>query len=199
MSKKIHLEFFNRDTLKVAEDLIGKIIVRKYNDDIIKVRITEVEAYKELNDKASHSYKGKFTDRTKVMFGTYGKTYIYLIYGRYYCLNFVTEEKGRGCAVLIRRGEILEGLDSAAYLRYNKKYHELNRYQKESISNGPGKLSMALNLTKDDNDKLLDSQDLYLKSDDYSDFKIQRGKRINIDYGEEAKDYLWRFYMKESV
>jgi DNA-3-methyladenine glycosylase len=176
MSKKIPLEFFNRETLKVAEDLIGKIIVRKYNDDFIKIRITEVEAYKELNDKASHSYKGKVTNRTKVMFGTYGKTYIYLIYGMYYCLNFVTEEKGKGYAVLIRSGEILEGMDLAAFLRYNKKYRELNKYQKKNISNGPGKLSMALNLKKDDNDKFLNSQDLYLEADDYSDFKIQRGK-----------------------
>jgi DNA-3-methyladenine glycosylase len=117
----------------------------------------------------------------------------------YYCLNFVTEEKGKGYAVLIRSGEILEGMDLAAFLRYNKKYRELNKYQKKNISNGPGKLSMALNLKKDDNDKFLNSQDLYLESDDYSDFKIQRGKRINIGYAEEARDYLWRFYMKESV
>jgi len=197
MNKKLNLEFFNRNTLEVAKDLIGKIIVRKYKDSLIKIRITETEGYTGINDKASHSYNGKITDRTKVMFGNYGKTYIYLIYGMYNCLNFVTEEKGSGSAVLIREGKIIEGLDTASVLRYNKKYKNLNNYQKNNISNGPGKLTMSLNLTKKDNDTFLDSKDLYIEDDGYDGFKIGRGKRINIDYAEEAKDFLWRFYMKE--
>ncbi len=197
MNKKLKLDFFNRDTLEVAEDLIGKIIVRRYKDELIKIRITETEGYTGIKDKGSHSYNGKITNRTRVMFGTYGKTYIYLIYGIYYCLNFVTEEKGSGSAVLIREGKIIKGLDTASVLRYNKKYNELNNYQKKNISNGPGKLTIALNLTKKDNDKFLNSNDLYLEDDGYDSFKIERGKRINIDYAEEAKDFLWRFYMKE--
>ncbi len=197
MKKKINLEFFNRDTLEVAKDLIGKIIVRRYKDELIKIRITETEGYTGIKDKASHSYNSRITDRTKVMFGTYGKTYIYLIYGMYYCLNFVTEEKGSGSAVLIREGKIIKGLDTASLLRYNKKYNELNKYQKKNISNGPGKITMAINLTKKDNDIFLDSEDLYLEDDGYNDFQIGRGKRININYAEEAKDFLWRFYMKE--
>lgn len=197
MSKKINLEFFNRNTLKVAEDLIGKIIVRKYNGKLLKIRITETEGYLGVKDKASHSYNGKITERTKVMFGSYGKTYIYLIYGMYHCLNFVTEEEGVGAAVLIRGGKIVKGMDTVAVLRYNKKYKDLNNYQRKNITNGPGKLTMALNLTKKDNDKFLNSKDLYLEDDGYNDFEIGRGKRINIDYAEEAKDYLWRFYLKE--
>ncbi len=197
MNKKLNLEFFNRNTLKVAEELIGKVIVRKYKDQVIKIRIAETEGYTGIKDKASHSYNGKLTDRTKVMFGTYGKTYIYLIYGMYYCLNFVTEEKGSGSAVLIREGKIIKGLDTVSILRYNKKYKDLNNYQKRNISNGPGKLTMALNITKEDNDKFLDSNDLYLEDDGYDSFKVERGKRINIDYAEEAKEFLWRFYMKD--
>ena len=197
MSKKLKLNFFNRDTLEVAEDLIGKIIVRKYKNDFIKIRITVTEGYTGKEDKASHSYKGKITNRTKVMFGTFGKTYIYLIYGMYYCLNFVTEEKGKGSAVLIREGKIIKGLDTASILRYNKKYEDLNNYQKKNITNGPGKLTIALNITKKDNDKFLNSKDLYLEDDGYDNYEIGRGKRINIDYAEEAKDYLWRFFMKE--
>ena len=197
MNKRLNLEFFNRNTLKVAEDLIGKIIVRKYNGKLLKIRIIETEGYLGVKDKASHSYNGKITERTKVMFGSYGKTYIYLIYGMYHCLNFVTEEEGVGAAVLIRGGKIVKGMDTAAFLRYNKKYKDLNNYQRKNITNGPGKLTMALNLTKKDNDKFLNSKDLYLEDDGYNDFEIGRGKRVNIDYAEEAKDYLWRFYLKE--
>ena len=197
MSKKLKLNFFNRDTLEVAEDLIGKIIVRKYKNDFIKIRITVTEAYTGKEDKASHSYNGKVTNRTKVMFGPYGKTYIYLIYGMYYCLNFVTEEKGKGSAVLIREGKIIKGLDTASILRYNKKHKDLNSYEKKNITNGPGKLSIALNLTKKENDKFLDSDDLFLEDDGFDEYVIGRGKRINIDYAEEGKDYLWRFFMKD--
>ena len=197
MNKRLNLEFFNRNTLKVAEDLIGKIIVRKYKDKLLKIRITETEGYLGEKVKASHTYNGKVTERTKVMFGPYGKTYIYLIYGMYYCINFVTEEEGVGSAVLIRSGNVIKGLDTISILRYNKKYKYLNSYQRKNISNGPGKLSIALNLSKENNDIFLNSEDLYLLDDGYRDFEVGRGKRINIDYAEEAKDYLWRFYLKE--
>ena len=90
---KLNRNFFDRDARIVGEDLIGKILVRKYDDTVIKSRIVETEAYIAAIDKASHAYGGKITPRTKVMFGPPGHAYVYFIYGMYYCMNFVTEEE----------------------------------------------------------------------------------------------------------
>ena len=96
-------EFYNRDTLTVARDLLGRDIVRVLEDGTELVcRITETEAYIGRLDKACHAYGGKRTPRTETLFAPPGTAYIYLIYGMYHCLNFVTEEEGEPAAVLIR-------------------------------------------------------------------------------------------------
>ena len=98
-------EFFNRNTIVVAKELLGKYLVRNIGGKIIKARITETEAYCGIKDKACHASKG-LTERTKIMFGPPGHAYVYLIYGIYHCLNVVTREKGCPEAVLIRSAEI---------------------------------------------------------------------------------------------
>src|SRR3989338_6256216 len=98
---KLKREFFNRDTVVVAQELLGKYLVRKINGKIVKFRITETEAYCGSKDLPCHASKG-MTPRTNVMFGPPGHAYIYLIYGMYYCLNIVTEKEGYPAAVLIR-------------------------------------------------------------------------------------------------
>ncbi|SHJ40155.1 DNA-3-methyladenine glycosylase [Dethiosulfatibacter aminovorans DSM 17477] len=188
---KLDREFYNRPTLDVARDLVGKVLVHKG----LSLRITETEAYIGDIDKACHCYKGRITERTRVMFGPPGFSYIYLIYGMYNCFNIVTERKGCGCAVLIRGGIPLDGRDEMSMYRFKKPYVELSGYQKRNFANGPGKLCMALNLTRDQNSIDLLGDELYLYDDGYTEFDIEIGKRINIDYAEEAKDFMWRFRM----
>jgi DNA-3-methyladenine glycosylase len=92
-------DFYNRDTLEVAPDLLGKYLIRKINGHQLVGKIVEVEAYKGSIDKGAHSYNYRRTPRTEVMFGPPGHAYVYLIYGMYYCLNIVTEEEGRSMCV----------------------------------------------------------------------------------------------------
>src|SRR3989338_6779978 len=105
---KLKRIFFNRNTVTVAKDLLGKYLVRRIGRKIIAAKITETEAYCGQNDLACHASKG-ITPRTKVMFGPPGHAYIYLIYGMYHCLNIVTEKEGYPSAVLIRGCELANG------------------------------------------------------------------------------------------
>jgi len=103
MRKILTQKFFNRDTKTIAQELLGKYLVRKIGDREVSVMITETEAYDGLQDKASHASKGK-TARTEIMFGEAGYWYVYLCYGMYYMLNIVTREVGYPAAILIRGG-----------------------------------------------------------------------------------------------
>lgn len=191
---KLKKEFYLRDTLTVAKDLLGKYIVRKIDGNVLIMKITETEAYIGPIDKACHAYDNKITSRTKVMFEQGGCAYVYLIYGMYYCLNVVTQKQGEGCAVLIRGAEPVDNIDYISMLRYNKPYNELTKYQLKNFANGPGKLCKCLNITKELNGIDLLSDSLYItEGEKITSFNT--GKRINIDYAEEAKDFLWRFYL----
>ncbi|WMJ78403.1 MULTISPECIES: DNA-3-methyladenine glycosylase [unclassified Sedimentibacter] len=185
--------FYDRDARLVAEDLIGKVIVRSYEDNVIKVRITETEAYIADIDKASHGYGGKVTPRTKVMFGPPGYTYVYFIYGMYYCLNFVTEREGVCSAVLVRGAEPVENIQQMCINRYGRLMDDISKLQLKNLCNGPGKLCNALRITKDHNGIDLCGGEIYVEDDGFEDFSVNRTKRINIDYSEEAKDFLWRY------
>lgn len=108
--KIVDLSFFESDTVKVAKELIGKILSVESDAGILTGRIVETEAYLGSEDPAAHSFNGK-TKRTSPMFEKGGNIYIYIIYGIYYCLNFSTEKEGIGNAILIRAIEPLDGLD----------------------------------------------------------------------------------------
>lgn len=194
---KLTRQFYNRDTLTVAKELIGKVLVREFDGNVISSRITEAEAYIGAIDKASHCYKGE-TERTKVMFGEPGHAYVYFIYGMYYCFNVVTESEGFGSGVLIRSIEPLENIEMMSINRYGKPLKEITKQQLKNISNGPGKLCNALKITKSENGLDLTKNELYLLDDGFEDFNVENSKRINIDYAEEAKDFLWRFTIKKS-
>src|SRR4030043_1344517 len=97
----LYRKFYERNTLRVAQDLLGCFLVREYHGKIWQAMITETEAYVGENDLACHASKGK-TSRTEVMYGEPGHAYVYMIYGIYHCLNIVTEKKGFPAAVLIR-------------------------------------------------------------------------------------------------
>jgi DNA-3-methyladenine glycosylase len=192
-------EFYNRETLEVAPDLLGKYLVREIDGHQLIGKIVEVEAYKGSIDKGAHSYKYKCTPRTKVMFGPPGHAYVYLIYGMYYCLNIVTEEVGEPCAVLIRGIEPIKGEGYMAFLRYNKTLKEITPAQRKNLTNGPGKLCKSFHITKNQNKQPLWSSDLYITPGvPVEAEKIIRSKRVNIDYAEEARDFLWRFSIKDN-
>ncbi|MCK5811308.1 MAG: DNA-3-methyladenine glycosylase [Clostridiales bacterium] len=184
--------FFNRPTLQVAQDLLGKSIVRNN----IKATIIETEAYIGPIDKACHAYNFHKTTRNSVMFQEYAIAYIYQIYGMYHCFNIVTEKKGMPCAVLIRAIDITNNNEKASYNRYHKPLTNLSSYQLKNFSNGPGKVCMSLDLNKSHNGIEVISNGLYIEECLSQSFEIVKSKRINIDYASEAKDFLWRFYIK---
>ncbi|MDQ3097405.1 MAG: DNA-3-methyladenine glycosylase [Chloroflexota bacterium] len=121
--------FYARPTLEVARDLLGKTLVHDSPDGRRMVRLVEVEAYLGLRDPASHAYRG-MTPRSAPMFGRAGHSYVYLVYGMYWCANVVSEWPGSPGAVLLRGAEPLDGVVSDARLLA-----------------GPGKLARSLGLT----------------------------------------------------
>ena len=187
-------DFYDRDTVTVARDLLGKHLVRVLEDGTELVcRITETEAYVGRIDKACHAYGYKRTPRTETLFAPPGTAYIYLIYGMYYCLNFVTEAQGEPAAVLIRGAAQGENGDIIAKNRFGCNTDQLTAYQQKNLLNGPGKLCRALQLTRQENGLPLSGPELYVE-DGPTPAVIHTGKRIGIDYAEEAADFPWRFW-----
>ncbi|MCZ2855847.1 MAG: DNA-3-methyladenine glycosylase [Candidatus Bathyarchaeota archaeon] len=182
-------EFYSRDTLVVAKDLLGKYLIRHLNDENIVAKIVEVEAYRGSDDPASHAYKGQ-TPRNQLMFGKAGFSYVYFTYGKHYCLNVTTEKEGIPGAVLIRAIEIMDGLELA---RRNRKANSL-----VNLSNGPGKLTEALNITKIHNGlDLTERNELFIRHSEIDrSHEITVSRRIGIKAGSEK---LWRFYIKDST
>ena len=191
-------DFYNRDTVAVARDLLGQHLVRVLeNGTQLVCRITETEAYVGRMDKACHAYGYKRTARTETLFAPPGTAYIYLIYGMYHCLNFVTEPEGEPSAVLIRGAEAVTNGDIIAENRFGCKMAEMAAYQRKNFLNGPGKLCRGLDLTRAQNGLDLTAPDsgLYV-CDGPAPGHIQVGKRIGIDYAQEAADFPWRFWME---
>ena len=203
---KLTQDFFNRDTVQVAKDLLGKYLVRNLAGTCLVCRITETEAYVGRIDKACHAYNYKRTPRTETLFAPPGTAYIYFIYGMYHCLNFVTEPEGEPCAVLIRSGEARAGGEWISRARFGKPLSELNSYQRKNFLNGPGKLCKGFSLTREENGLTLLGDTLWLCEslsdlglppvpEDTGPFSIQSGPRIGIDYADEAVNFPWRFWL----
>ncbi len=164
-------EFFHRDCLEVAPDLIGKLLVRRLPDGTVwKLRITETEAYRGEEDTACHAHRGR-TKRTELLYRESGTIYIYLCYGIHWLLNLITGEAEQPQGVLIRG---CEGFP------------------------GPGRLTKRLEITGELNGgSILDSDALWVEDDGFR-CEIGLGKRIGIGYADQAdQDRLWRFLQKE--
>ena len=139
-------EFYAGDTVETAEKLLGKYLVRRLDSgELLVGRITETEAYAGRCDKACHAYGYKKTARTSTLFAPPGTAYIYLIYGMYHCLNFVTEPEGEPAAILLRAVEPIAGEDIMYRLRYGEK--PMTPYRRKNFLNGPGKVCKAFSLT----------------------------------------------------
>lgn len=195
--KKLTADFYDRDTLTVARELLGKHLVRVVDGLPLTLRITETEAYIGRLDKACHAYGYKRTARTETLFAPPGTAYIYLIYGMYHCLNFVTEPEGEPAAVLIRAGEPVSptDADAIANIRFGCPASEMSPYQRKNFLNGPGKLCKGLCLAKEQNGLSLAGDILYVLDSGENPKDIHVSKRIGIDYAEEAIDFPWRFYL----
>lgn len=197
MYNKLDRNFYRKNGIVLAQNLLGKYLIHKYDNEMLIGKIVETEAYMGYFDKGAHTYKGRRTKRTEAMYGEPGHTYVYLIYGMYDCLNVVAAEKDIGQAVLIRALEPIEGVNTMAFNRFKKPFRELKKQQIRNLTNGPGKLCQAFNITRELYYEDLTSDRLYIcEKEDDEDFEIVESKRIGIDYAEEAKDYLWRFYIK---
>lgn len=189
---RLELSFYQKDAVTLAQDLLGKLLVREINDEKMIAKIVETEAYMGPEDKAAHSYNNRRTSRTEVMFGRAGVTYVYLIYGMYHCMNVVAAEEEIPQAVLLRGVEPIQGIDNM------RKNRSIKSKKMQSLTNGPGKLCQALSIDKSLNGTdLIYGNQLYLL-DHQEEFEIEASKRINIDYAEEYKDKLWRFSIKDN-
>ena len=188
-------DFYDRDTVTVARELLGKYLVRQWKGAYLVGRISETEAYVGRMDRACHAYGYKRTPRTQTLFAPPGTAYIYLIYGMYHCLNFVTEAEGEPAAVLLRGLEPVEGLARMSLNRFGKLPGELTSYQKKHFLDGPGKVCKALALTRAQNGLDLCGQELFLCDPGERPSVIHTGPRIGIDYAQEAVHFPWRFYV----
>lgn len=140
-------EVVNQPAPLAAPMLLGKRLVRQFGDRIISGLITEVEAYQQ-DDPASHTYRGK-TNRNRAMFGEPGHAYIYFTYGMHWCFNIVTDKTGLGSGVLVRSIKIDVGLDHAWQNRYREVQPEVMPSERcRNLTNGPGKVAMALGIDK---------------------------------------------------
>lgn len=175
--------FYNRPTVLVARELLGKILVREIEREKISGLITETEAYTGPGDPASHAHRGP-TPRSRIMFGTPGKAYVYFCYGVHYLLNVITEEEGTAGAVLLRGLEPLEGIEQMIINRGGK--------TGRGLVDGPGKLTEALKISLSLNGwNLTDGKELYILNNQMPlEKEIIVGPRIGIKNG---TDKLWRF------
>ena len=177
--QKLPREFYDRNTITVARDLLGKLLVH-VSDGVERIgRIVETEAYLGPHDLAAHSSKG-LTPRTKVMFGPPGHAYVYLIYGMYFCMNVVTEREGHASAVLLRAIEPVKNI--------------------EGRSCGPGLLCKAMKIDKRLHGHDLLSKDFFLAAPVKAEvFKTVKGPRIGVDYAKHWARRHLRFYIKGNI
>lgn len=181
---KVPRSFYERPTVEVAQQLLGKYLVRKHRDGITVGRIIETEAYVGPKDKACHASRGR-TARTEVMFGPAGRAYVYFVYGFHHMLNIVTEAEGFPAAVLIRAVEPVKGI---ALMKKRRKTEE-----RRNLASGPGKLCEAFGIDRSLNGIDLCGPLLYVRDSGEGALKIAAKPRIGVDYAGEWKEKCWRF------
>jgi DNA-3-methyladenine glycosylase len=180
-------DFFARTAPDVAPELLGCLLTARSPEGSVTVRITEVEAYAGARDPASHAYRGR-TARNAVMFGPPGHAYVYFIYGMHYAVNAVCMPEGTGEGVLIRAGEVVDGLPLARARR-------VASCVDADLARGPGRLATALGLTRelDGSDLCAPSGPLTLELGKPVDSTLIRsGPRVGVS---RAADIPWRFHL----
>lgn len=182
-------KFYIRPVLKVAKDLLGKVLIRQTGKIILAGRIVEVEAYDGNVDEAAHTFRGK-TKRNEVMFNEGGYFYVYFTYGAHFCCNVVTGKRNHGAAVLIRALEPLSGIDEMTKNRFDRKLK--NDKEIYNLTSGPGKVCKAFGFNREHTGLDLTNSPVFiidqpkLKKD-----RIGISKRIGIT---KSINLQWRFF-----
>ena len=190
---KLKREFYTRDLLLVARELLGKIFVKDYDGEKLRGRIVEVEAYDGDIDEAAHTFKG-LTKRNEIMFNEGGYLYVYFTYGAHYCCNVVTGIKGKGTAILIRGIEPVDGLSKMIKNRFDGKLP--GGKNMHNLTNGPGKICQAFSISKEHYGIDLTGNKIYLlEQPNIKSELIKVSKRIGI---KKSVDLPWRFYIKDN-
>ncbi|HET7522446.1 MAG TPA: DNA-3-methyladenine glycosylase [Bacillales bacterium] len=195
-------DFFNRPTLELCKRLLGAQLCHQTPKGTITGNIVEVEAYCGPEDRAAHSYGGRRTKRTEVMFGPAGHAYLYIIYGIHICLNIVSGPPGKPEAILIRALEPTQGIETMignrkiSVPRDTEGKWNINRLKQ--LTNGPGKLTKALDipLSLYGHDLTRPPLDVRPLAEPLPEGGISSGPRIGIDNTGEARHYPWRFWIK---
>ena len=196
--RKLKIEFYQRsDVLKIATELLGKILVTKWNRpdgyrDETSGRIVEVEAYNGVVDKASHAAGGRRTNRNEVMYGEGGVSYVYLCYGIHHLFNVVTNRRETPHAILIRALDPLKGIDVMLDRTGKKKFDH-------TLTKGPGNVSKALGISFRLHSGLsLVSKELFIADDGFEVNKkdIIASPRIGVDYAGKDASLPYRFFIK---
>jgi DNA-3-methyladenine glycosylase len=189
--KILPASFYKRNTLSVAEELLGKVIVKEGLRGII----VETEAYRGVEDKACHAAT-KRKETCFPMWGPPGISYVYLTYGLHYMFNIVTEEAGYPAAVLIRAVEPIEGEEE---MKANRPLKNRSKNRQE-LTTGPGKFTQAFGINNSHNNlDLTTGESIYLlENSAYKPMKIKTSPRIGVDYAREYKDLPWRYYIEGS-
>jgi DNA-3-methyladenine glycosylase len=192
--KKLDTGFYNRaDVVKIAKELIGKVLVTQLAGIITSGRIVETEAYAGAIDRASHAFGGRRTNRTEVMFKAGGTAYVYLCYGIHHLFNVVTNQKDIPHAVLIRAVDPIQGIN-AMLERTGKKRADY------TLTKGPGNVSKALGIHTGHTGWNLLEDEIYIAADDFVANKkdIIATPRIGVDYAGEDAKLPYRFILKNN-
>lgn len=176
--------FYARPVLQVAREVIGKLLVCRERGVLVG-RIVEAEAYRGPEDRAAHSFGGRRTQRTEVMFGPPGHAYVFVLYGRHHNLNLVTGDLGEPEAVLIRAVEPTTGLEIMAKRRNV-------RVDQKVLTNGPGKLCEAFGVSRRHYGRDLTRGDLFLS--DAPKTVVGTTTRVGVDYAGSWAEKPWRFF-----
>jgi len=182
-------EFYARPVLSVAKACIGKLLVHRTKEGVVAGRIVETEAYRGPEDRAAHSYGGRRTARTEVMFGPPGYAYVFFVYGMHYQFNVVTTKDGAPHAVLVRAIEPVVGIELMAERR------KLPVTARE-LTNGPGKLCQALAIGRSEYGLDLCGSTLFLAEG--PSVRSASSVRIGIDYAGDWAEKPWRFFDPKS-
>ena len=184
--------FYERCVITIAKELLGKMIVHELPEGTTAARIVETEAYRGPEDRAAHSYGGRRTARNDVMYGEKGHAYVYFIYGMYFCMNITAGDvPGKPEAVLLRALEPVAGEEIMA------KRRRVVSGRRANLTNGPGRLCMAMDITKTQNKMDLTTPPLYVKDAlPVPQNEIVETTRIGVAYAEEWKSRPWRFYIR---
>jgi DNA-3-methyladenine glycosylase len=191
--KKLKKTFYRRELLEVANDLLGKILVKIDGKNILAGKIVEVEAYHGNFDEASHAFIG-ITKRNEVMFESGGCLYVYFTYGAHHCCNVVTGMKGEGTAVLIRAVEPVSGVEKMIKNRFGRKLK--NDKEIFNLTSGPGKVCQAFGMDRTHSGIDLTGNKIFiLDGKKISSKEIGISKRIGIT---RSVDLPWRFFIKNN-